>query len=272
MLSLFNPSSVAASTDASSMVPLSVVKEVLQEITETRRKNLEFRQAVSDHESANSQPEVPKVQLVGASRSSGGRSKKGVRQPTNRGDLNLRPPGKSCPNSVPRNVGSVVVWDIVKVRSTGSTSTSAVTELNFSAYLSLHPQATSWQTLFDQWSVPQMSVSIWSQSVGSSIEVHTAIDFDNVNALSSLAAIDDFESAQFASLYGAKIHTRSCKPCMKLSVPGNPYNSSVLGRNWCDCAQATTPWNGLRTIIAPLASTGAIVYEFTIWFAFRNQI
>jgi hypothetical protein len=263
------------------MVPLTVVREMLREVAKTREENLAFRSAVTDHENGelqklkdeNSKSPPVKLSASGGGGRGGGN---GRMLPANRADLRVKPPSLRIPNGVPRNINSLITWDVVKIRGSTATSASALTEINQNANLSAHPQATSWQSLFDQWCIPLFSCTFYSLeppgSTGNVVELHTAIDFDNIATLGSLTALDDFGTSQVDTLVLNKSVTRSCKPCIKLASGSNTL--AVMGRQWCDCAQLNTQWNGIRAIagIASSGSSNTIISEVTIVYAFRNAI
>jgi len=271
-------SAVATTSDTNSMVPLTVVREMLKEVAKTREENLAFRSAVSDHE----QEEIRKLKqenskspLKQSSSGSGGRGGNGRMLPTNKADMRIRPPSLRIPSKVPRNINSVVTWDVVKIRSSNTTSTGGIIEFNQNANMNAHPQVSSWAALFDQWCIPLMSATFYSTEApggtGNIIELHTAIDFDNITTLGSITSIDDYGSSQVDMLVLNKSVTRSIKPCIKLASGGNTL--AVLGRQWCDMAQLTTAWNGIRCIAATaVTATNILVCELTIVYAFRNPI
>jgi len=196
--------------------------------------------------------------------------------PTNRSDLQVKPPDQSrVPKGVPRNVANKVTWDVVKIDGTLGSGTS-VTEINFSATLSTHPQASSWSALFDQWTIPQLSVTFRCVLPPGTTTVppdlYTAIDFDSGANLGSIAAIEDYATCAIIQMEPGKTLTRSCKPCCKPQLGATA--SSGVGRYWVDSAVPTIPFNGIRTIVgtSPSTFTTVLHYTITIWYAFRNQI
>jgi hypothetical protein len=276
MMSLFTGanSAVTTSSDSTSMVPLTVVREMLKEVAKTREENLAFRAAVSEHEAENTKT-ISKSPLGQASSGRGGRGGNGKMLPSNKSDLRVRLPSLSIPRRVPRSINSQIAWDTVKIRYTYATSMSAITENNFPFSLSAHPQQTSWTTLFDQWCIPMASVTFYSQqapgSTGSVLELHTALDFDNTNNLGSISQIDDFGSSQVDMIVLNKSVTRSIKPSVKLN--SGSTNNATLARQWCDSSYSSIQWYGIRSIAA-IAVTSVVAYtaEMTIVFAFRNAI
>jgi len=220
--------------------------------------------------------------LKASARASGGRSRgggKGRAGPgkyLNKRDLAVRPPSNRIPDKIPRNFLSQVVYDLVKIRQTYTTLTTGVFEQNQTFSLSLHPQSTSWAALFDQWCVLAGSVTLLNpQAPGSTapeIEVHTALDFDNITNLGSLTTIDDYDSSQVDILGpGSRVNvTRSVKPCLKTSASGNA-NGALL-RTWCDSASPSSAWYGIRCIFAQTTTAVTFIYETSIWFGFRGRI
>jgi len=198
-------------------------------------------------------------------------------QPTNRQDLKRVPfnPLK-VPRGVPRNVNTIV-WDIVKVNSQivvpGTSGTLA--ENNTAIALSTHPQSSSWAALFDQYCIPQFSITFQSQyptSINAQCgQLYTAIDFDNVSTLGSISAIEDFSTCIVTTMGLNTCITRSVKPCVKNQLSSSA-NAGVI-RQWVDCGASTIPHNGIRAIVN---SNGTVAYtifmEITIWYAFKNTI
>jgi hypothetical protein len=156
---------------------------------------------------------------------------------------------------------------------------NTVAEVNFAYALSDHPQSAQWSALFDQWSIPMFSVTFYSQQgPGDSsgpLEIHTALDFDNVTAISNgtdFTSIDRYDNVEIRDIAPglSKSVTRSILPCMKLPASGS--TSAVMARNWCDSGVPGTKWFGIRSQYqAPTVSIG-VVTEATLVFAFRGRI
>jgi len=195
--------------------------------------------------------------------------------PTNRGDLMVRPPTKNIPSTVPRTITNMICWDIVSTDFIMSANSATLTEMNFTFSLSQHPQSSSWQALFDQWCIPQASVTYQSEqppgSTGASSILYTALDFDSVNALGSIGSIEDFSTCETVVLAPGVTHVRSVKPCSKASA--TPANFSIMNRSWCDSSFNNVNHFGIRSIISVNGATSYnVVAKVTVWFAFRNQI
>lgn len=199
--------------------------------------------------------------------------------PTSAADLRVKPPVSAMRRSlkIPRNIASLLAWDTVKYVATVTAATSgSPTETNFVFHLSDHPQYTSWTTLFDQYTIPQASVTVESQlpagSTSLPITVYTALDFDNSTALGSISAIEDFATCREQVLGVATRLVRSVKPTIKNNVM-NSGGSVIAGlaQGWIDCAQPAVNFYGIRTMLSQEAAL-TVKYTVTIWFAFRNQI
>jgi len=183
----------------------------------------------------------------------------------------------NVPRSIPRNLSTLVVWDVVKARSTVTLSTSAIVEQNYSAALTAHPQNSSWISLFDQYCIPQFSVTWFNTNAPGSLNgspiVHTALDFDNIGALSSIATIDDYASCVVNDFNTGGSFTRSIRPSVKPTV--NATSSAGVQRMWLDTSTAAgLAHTGIRSIweIVPGTTSTQITVEVTIWFAFRNPV
>jgi hypothetical protein len=199
--------------------------------------------------------------------------------PANGADLTVKPPNPfNVPKRVPRNVAALVAWDTVKFDTGITLSTSAVVETNYSFNLTMHPQYTSWTTLFDQWSIPQVSITFQSQmSPGSTTgptTFHTALDFDNTTAINTVAAIEDYATCNSVVMQPQSRFTRSVRPTTKAysTSGGSGTVALITGPQWVDCAVPGVPFYGIRSIAQAAGSDYVIMTTTTIWFCFRNQI
>jgi len=197
--------------------------------------------------------------------------------PTNRADLAVRPPTRNIPKSVPRSVSNMIVWDVISYDATLLTSTTGITESGFTFNLTQHPQVASYRALFDQWCIPQASVTFQSLmppgATSTESILYTALDFDNVVALGSISSIEDFATVETCLMGPRATHIRSVRPCSKLSaVTTGANNNSVMNRSWVDSAGQDTLHFGIRSILSGTTNAYPIVAKSTVWFAFRNQI
>lgn len=251
------------------------MKAFAELLAETRANNLAFREAVVRHERAHTNPPHTRP-LLQADGRGGGSSRGGRNNPVNTSDSRVAPRrATNVPRRVPRSLSNRIFWDVVKIRSTISTSSSGLVETNYNWTLSTHPQSSSLSALFDQWCIPQVSVSFRCTEAPSGPtsvpELHTALDFDNAATLGTIAQIDQFATSQVDLLLFNKTVTRSVRPCVKPDIQGG--NAYGVTQMWVDCGAPATPHYGIRSIIAP-SSTGSvvIVVETTLWYAFTNII
>jgi hypothetical protein len=175
-------------------------------------------------------------------------------------------------------VAGIIAWDTVKIENQISVSATAVSEVNFSFSLSQHPQQSSWTALFDQWTIPQVSITFQSGlapgSVTGPCQFHTALDFDNITNISTVAAIEDFSSCNSVAMQPQTRFVRSVRPaCRSYSTSGGSgTNALIMGPQWVDAAVPGVPFFGIRTIASSAGAAYVIDATLTIWFCFRNQI
>jgi hypothetical protein len=221
-----------------------------------------------------SEAKVPARAIKQSRGTSRGGKGTGSGQYVNRQDLKIKPPSTRIPSGVPRNFLSQITYDSVKIRSVITASTTALVETNYTFSLNAHPLVSSWTTLFDQWCIPMVSVTFlpgFGPGNTTTVEIHTAIDFDSAVALGSLQQIDNFDNVQVHMLAPGetKSVTRSCRPCLKQTA--GTQASSTLNRVWCDSANPTVSWYGIRSIVAIASSAVPITVETTYWYAFRGR-
>jgi len=197
--------------------------------------------------------------------------------PENRADLMVRPPTNVIPSAVPRSVTDKIIWDVVSYDNVINTSTSTVVETNTNFSLNYHPQVTSWIALFDQWCIPQATVTYQSQmpsGVGTSAPIlYTALDFDSTTNISTIQAIEDFSTCETHLMSHGATHVRSIRPCNKSSIQvSSGVSNAGMIRSWVDSSYPTALWFGIRSITGSSGTATNIVAKVTVWFAFRNQI
>lgn len=261
---------------------LGGLRDLAQWVREARAEKLAFRQSVHDHERAHSNPpsHPPLLPSMGrgggrSGRRSGGRSSSSTGMtPSSSSDLRVRPPtSKNVPTSVPRNIASQVVWDVLKFDIVATVPTSGILEANDNFSLSNHPQASSWTTLFDQYCIPQASITYQSLypsgSTFAPATMYTALDFDSNGTLGSVAAIEDFTTCAVKTMGTNQRVVRSIRPCNEVSTGSS---ISDLSRNWHDSTVPNIPHNGIRFIVGSAATSYNIRKTVTVWYAFRNQI
>jgi hypothetical protein len=204
----------------------------------------------------------------------------GGMNPLNSTDLKVKPLSiTSVPTKIPRNISSQVVWDVVKLDGTVNSSLTGISEANFGFALSNHPQASNWTSLFDQWAIPYASIEFDSRTPpGATFSpplIYTALDFDGMNNLGSVQAIEDYGSCEAIVLQPQVRFIRSVRPSPKMAVgssTGTPQ-ATVSGPVWLDCAFTNVPHYGIRSIINISPSAMAFAgTTLTIYFCFRNTL
>jgi len=208
------------------------------------------------------------------SRSGGRSSSRRIKtMPINKSDLSIKPPSARIPTNVPQQIANALFWDVTNVRSSMA-YTAGITETNFAFSLASHPKVANLQAIFDQWTIPLVSVT-WMNMYppGAAVnlpELHTAIDFDGIATLGSIAALDQYDSVVVTPMADGKKYTRSVRPANVSTLTGGSGN--VPG-TWCDVATPSVNFNGIRSIInvTSAIATGAVVIEYTCWFAFRGR-
>jgi len=165
----------------------------------------------------------------------------------------------------------------VKIESQISISAVGIVETNYTFSLLDHPQQASWAALFDQWCILEASVSFRSLLPPGSTAIPsvivTALDFDSVGALGSIAALDDFTSAAEHTMAVGSRFTRSVRPCVKVSTQQAGANvNSGMATPWVDSGATGTLHFGIRSIATQSnASYGVLVTKFIVY-GFRNAI
>jgi hypothetical protein len=202
----------------------------------------------------------------------------GGMNPTNYADLKVKPPiNTNVPKHIPKNVGRMVSWDVFKTQQQISWTGSAVTETNFQFTLSMNPQASTWASLFDQYSIPQVSIEFDSLTppgqTTSSPVLYTALDFDNSSAISTVAAIEEYDSCEVIVMAPEKRHLRSVRPSVKTGVlaSGSLSAASTSGPVWVDCGNTSVAFFGIRSIVSSFG-TGSMLVTITMYNCYRNHI
>jgi hypothetical protein len=198
-------------------------------------------------------------------------------QTVNSSDLRIRPPSnRNVPRSVPRNVAAMMAWDTVKINGSNTFSGSAILEQNYSFSMSQHPQSSSWLTLFDQYTIPQVTIE-WDSTLApgattTSPMLYTALDFDNVTNLGTIQRLEDYTTSEAHPMNPQHRFSRSVRPVPKMLISTSSGNSpaGIVGPSWVDSGEPTAPFFGIRSILG--IGAGSFNTTITIWYCFRNQI
>jgi len=183
----------------------------------------------------------------------------------------------SVPKSIPRNVTSQVVWDVVKLDGVITANATTVAENNFSYSLAQHPQASIWTQLFDQWALPFFSIEFDSLTTPGNTSttptLYTALDFDSANTINTIANIEDFGSSEVMVMQPTARVLRSVRPSTKNAVASSTSTPQAVlgGPVWIDSAFTTIPHYGIRSMLS-ISSALQVRTTSTLYFCFRNSI
>lgn len=203
----------------------------------------------------------------------------GGMNPVNQSDLRLKPPNAfNVPKSIPRNIGRMVTWDVYKTQFNITSGSSGLSETNYSFQANNNPQSSTWFSLFDQYCIPMVSIEFDSLTppgqTYSSPVLYTALDFDNVSNISTIAAIEEYDSCEVIVLAPEKRTIRSVRPCTKgaiLNGGGSTVIGQVQGPVWLDSGQAGIAHFGIRSMVN-FSNAGAVQVIQTMYVAYRNHI
>jgi hypothetical protein len=172
-----------------------------------------------------------------------------------------------------------IYWIRQNYTTTITTSSASLTEVNtsFTAVADML-QYGSYLLVFDQYCLHSVVYTVANTSVSSGVNanptVYTSIDFDNINNLGSVPAIQAYGTCNTAVLASGQSVTRYFEPCTAGYVYTNlAGNYAVAQRTWIDSASTGISFYGVRTII-PATSSGAVILSLTfacVW-ALRNNI
>jgi hypothetical protein len=192
-------------------------------------------------------------------------------------DLTYRPVAPTYRAKPPRQLLNQLFFVRQETTSTITASATTATETNisFTATLDMQ-QSAQYLAIFDQYYLHCAIVTITNDIVitGSGNDlplVYTAIDFDNVNALGSIQAIQAFGTVNQDVLAPGKSVTRVIMPC--ISTSASTFTGAAVTRLWVDSAFPNVPFYGFRSIVAPVVPTSGVlnVCISVIW-AFRNTV
>jgi len=193
-------------------------------------------------------------------------------------DLLRSAPSMTLSQTPPKNIRGQIHWIQYQSQRTQTLSASATTEVNYSFSLSEVSSISGLTAFFDQYCIYAISITVQCNDVGVSAttetgRAYTAIDYDNINALGSEAAIQAFGTCvQFVPGRGSV--QRFFKPCVAPAVynTGGTFTGYGVSRSWLDCASAAIPHYGYRSFYAANSVSGLnIDHAITYVVGFRNN-
>jgi hypothetical protein len=192
-------------------------------------------------------------------------------------DLTYRPVSGVYSAKPPKQILNQIFFARQSTAGAITTSTSAAVESNiaFSAANDME-QYGAYLSIFDQYYLHSAVVTLTNvnhitsgSNYGHPI-VHTAIDFDTVSSLGSIAAIESYGSHNVDVLLPGKSVTRIIMPCNN-TVPSN--GSGNITRQWANTVNPNIAFYGFRSIVEPTGGSGTVLnVSIQCTWAFRNTI
>jgi len=186
-------------------------------------------------------------------------------------DLTYRPVPPTYNSKPPRQLLNQVFFSRQTTAAVITPGASAVeANIAFSAAVDME-QYTSYLNIFDQYylhsAVITLTNELNSNSNTSFPVVHTAIDFNSVDNLGSIAGIESYGTHNVDVLTPGKSVTRIIMPCV-----GTTTNSAPLvTRMWVNSSNTTLPFFGFRSI-TEANGFGVINVAISCIWAYRNTI
>lgn len=193
-------------------------------------------------------------------------------------DLAVGPSLNIPPKSIPgflQIVNQIVWWRPKFNLATVSTSTTVITELNVQFLLNVAPNFAAYNARWDQYCIVaaqvDMEVLYPPGSTQAAGQIYSAIDFDNVSVLGTIAAIEGYSTCKVRNVSSnGMVVSRACKPCV--AEEAGVQTQSTVERRWVDSAFPGIPHYGLRFLASVTGVVVQLVPVVTYWVAFRGQI
>jgi hypothetical protein len=179
----------------------------------------------------------------------------------------------------PRNIRGLIHWIQTLNSASLSVSGGADTESNFAVLLSDWIGATALAAHFDQYCIYAVTAS-WTPNLGAASvldttygSLTTALDYDNVSNVGSVANLQEYGTALTVQLLPGQSTQRLLKPCV---APGVYGGSSIVqygvGRCWLDSAGTGIPHYGFRAYFTGASSSAfTVTLTRTAIIGFRNN-
>lgn len=170
------------------------------------------------------------------------------------------------------------VYDFIQtlVPSVIASSNIANTFTSFNFQLSQLDQAASFQALFDQYRIRMIEVNFIPAQTEQPTPVinqgnfYTVVDYDDSNALTSVAAAVDYTNVQFGT--GTQQQRRVFQPHVAVAAYSGAFTSfENQASPWIDMQSPNVQHYGVKTVWTPTNSNGdAITVLSRIWLQCRN--
>lgn len=195
-------------------------------------------------------------------------------------DLSAGPMDFRLVQNPPRNFLRQIHWVQSQTRSSVTfNATGLVVEANQSFSLSSNvTDFTSFVAVFDQYCIHSAVVRIVPNfgalsTTVSTARIHTALDFDNVNNVTTENAIQQFSTCITVEATPGKAVERVVKPCMAPAVwAGGAFSGYAVARMWLNSSTATVPHYGVRILTAGASASLLCDIFVTVIVGFRNNI
>jgi hypothetical protein len=160
----------------------------------------------------------------------------------------------------PRFFSSHITWIRESVVYTSySTSSSTFSETNFQFNLSALPNVSSIVSMFDQYCIYAVTVTIVnSQSSPSEITALSAIDYDSTANIGP-SGIVNFGSYNMSLLTQSTSLVRMVKPCIAVAAYSGTFTSYTTSRSWLDSNSTGVIHYGVR-LITLQTSSGSVPF------------
>jgi len=177
---------------------------------------------------------------------------------------------------IPDQVESQIHWFRTDFSSSVAANTTTITELNTAFQLSSLPNVTSITNLFDQYCIFCVYGRFkFNGTLGTNTtsRYFTALDYDNVNNVGSVASIQRYGTMVESDLFS--VQERYVEPCNAPALyNGSAFSAYGQDRMWVDSANGNVPFYGIRCLVDGIGAGGAGVMaaEFTVLVCARNNI
>lgn len=200
---------------------------------------------------------------------------------TPRQDFSRRTPNWLLTQTPPRDLTSQIFWVRGKRQAVITVSNTVPTEMNFPFAFSDLPNLVGVASYFDQYSIYSVVCNVTCDFEGAGSTLYsfgtcvTAIDYDNVNNLGSLASIESYGSAVTQEFSTGQSIQRYVKPCVApaLYTSGATFSGYGVQRQWIDSASTGVPHYGFRTFFVSNTVSGlSATADFSYVIGLRNNI
>jgi hypothetical protein len=196
-------------------------------------------------------------------------------------DFGRRPPSWLLNQSPPRNIRNQLYWIQGKTQSQLTVSNSAPTEHNLSFAFSDLSTLSSLAGYFDQYCIYSVTVNVTPDFEGAGSTLYTfgscatAIDFDNVTNVGSLANVLSFSSCVVQEMTSGQSLQRYIKPCVApaLYTSAASFSGYGVSRMWVDSSTTGVPHYGFRSFFVSNTVSGlSVTYDVNYIIGLRNNI